>query len=206
MALNRRKVLLGLGMAAAGTGAAFGSGAFTQIDADRTFVVDIENDSGGFVALDDTTSKSDATNNFNIVDSGFVENTNGTLEIRLDGTTADGTSLQASGVNRNAKTRIGDESPSADNANVAFVVRNQVSASTGAIDVSLSSTDSQVQLNFYADATDRGTGSNQTGDLLSGNSITNLTGEAGVSVVVDANDATASDVLGGTISLTATQT
>ena len=42
--MNRRNVLLGLGTAAAGSGIVFGSGAFTQIEAERAVEIEIEAD------------------------------------------------------------------------------------------------------------------------------------------------------------------
>ena len=42
--MNRRNVLLGLGTAAAGSGIVFGSGAFTQVQADRQLAVEIAGD------------------------------------------------------------------------------------------------------------------------------------------------------------------
>ena len=49
--MNRRNVLLGLGTAAAGSGIVFGSGAFTQLEADRTVDIDVEEDAAGQIQL-----------------------------------------------------------------------------------------------------------------------------------------------------------
>ena len=51
--LNRRNVLLGLGTAAAGSGIVFGSGAFTQVEADRSVNIEVDNDPDGLLAIDD---------------------------------------------------------------------------------------------------------------------------------------------------------
>jgi hypothetical protein len=51
MNVNRRNVLLGLGTAAAGSGAVFGSGAFTQVEAERSLSVTVDKDSAASVAL-----------------------------------------------------------------------------------------------------------------------------------------------------------
>ena len=49
--MNRRNVLLGLGTAAAGSGIVFGSGAFNQIEADRSLDINVDNDTGGLVEI-----------------------------------------------------------------------------------------------------------------------------------------------------------
>lgn len=51
MAMNRRNVLIGLGAIAAGGGAAFGSGAFSQVEADRSVSITMAGDSGALLQL-----------------------------------------------------------------------------------------------------------------------------------------------------------
>ncbi|WP_331235380.1 hypothetical protein [Natronorarus salvus] len=51
MNLTRRNVLLGLGTMTIGGGAAFGSGAFSQVEADRSVTVDVAEDSAALIAL-----------------------------------------------------------------------------------------------------------------------------------------------------------
>ncbi len=75
--MNRRNVLLGLGTAAAGSGIVFGSGAFTQIDADRTVDVEVVEDAGGLLGLDADD------------DSEFIEIEDGSFEIALDNANPD---------------------------------------------------------------------------------------------------------------------
>ena len=53
--MNRRNVLLGLGTAAAGSGIVFGSGAFTQLEADRDVTIGVEGDDAGQVSLTEGT-------------------------------------------------------------------------------------------------------------------------------------------------------
>ena len=53
MDMNRRNVLIGLGTAAAGSSVAFGSGAFTQVEADRSVNIEVANDQDGLLAIDD---------------------------------------------------------------------------------------------------------------------------------------------------------
>lgn len=58
MRMNRRNVLLGLGTVVAGGGAALGTGAFSQIDADRTASISVASDSTALLTLSgDTTSQ-----------------------------------------------------------------------------------------------------------------------------------------------------
>ena len=51
MDMNRRNVLIGLGTAAAGSSMAFGSGAFTQVEADRALSIDVDGDASAAVEL-----------------------------------------------------------------------------------------------------------------------------------------------------------
>jgi len=51
MGMNRRNVLIGLGAVAVGGGAAFGSGAFSQVEANRSFTVEAAGDSGAYLQL-----------------------------------------------------------------------------------------------------------------------------------------------------------
>ena len=50
--MNRRNVLVGLGTAAAGSGIVFGSGAFTQVQADRELVVTVSGDDAAVLGID----------------------------------------------------------------------------------------------------------------------------------------------------------
>lgn len=52
MKLNRRSVLIGLGAAGIGTGAIFGSGAFTSVEADREATFEVTHDEGALLGLD----------------------------------------------------------------------------------------------------------------------------------------------------------
>lgn len=51
MSMNRRNVLIGLGAVAAGGGAVLGSGAFSQVQAERTVSVTTAGDASGFLQL-----------------------------------------------------------------------------------------------------------------------------------------------------------
>lgn len=51
MGMNRRKVLVGLGTVVAGGGVAFGSGAFSQVSAERTVTADTTGDGSAYLVL-----------------------------------------------------------------------------------------------------------------------------------------------------------
>ncbi|QSG16012.1 DUF1102 family [Halapricum desulfuricans] len=82
-----------------------GSGAFTSVSADRTMSVRVADDSNAFLGLVPG-------------DTGLVEESNGMLQINLDGA-----STNASGVNFDAVTRIGSHENPADEH--AFKIVNQ---------------------------------------------------------------------------------
>ena len=92
MDMNRRNVLLGLGTAAAGSGIVFGSGAFTQVEAERDISIEVDNDSG------DVLLGLDANGD---VDSVF-ENADGALEVDI-GNALDG----STGINVDSELQIG---------------------------------------------------------------------------------------------------
>lgn len=54
MGLTRRNTLIGLGVLAAGTGVISGSGAFDAVEANRSFEVAVDGDSGALLALEAT--------------------------------------------------------------------------------------------------------------------------------------------------------
>lgn len=56
MKLNRRNALIGLGAIATGGGALFGSGAFSQVEADRTMTVSLSDDSTAELTLNGTST------------------------------------------------------------------------------------------------------------------------------------------------------
>jgi len=63
--MKRRNILLGLGAAAAGSGAVFGSGAFTQVQADRDLTIGIEQDSSALLELNASSDVASVTNDNN---------------------------------------------------------------------------------------------------------------------------------------------
>jgi len=52
MRMNRRNVLVGLGTIVAGGGAALGTGAFSQVEADRTAAISVADDADAFLGLE----------------------------------------------------------------------------------------------------------------------------------------------------------
>lgn len=61
MKMNRRNALLGLGAVATGGGALFGSGAFSQVQADRTMTVGFSSDSTAELTLNPTSTYATTT-------------------------------------------------------------------------------------------------------------------------------------------------
>lgn len=59
MKINRRKTLLGISALGFGGGAVFGSGAFTQMTADRDITVEVDADSDALLRLEDNTADDD---------------------------------------------------------------------------------------------------------------------------------------------------
>lgn len=97
MRMNRRNVLVGLGTIVAGGGAALGTGAFSQVEADRTANIEVTDDAAAFLALEVHTNRDPET--------GFVQASNGTdadgnqqgeIEFHFDGTGTDGEGLNDS--------------------------------------------------------------------------------------------------------------
>ena len=142
--LNRRNVLLGLGTAAAGSGIVFGSGAFTQVEADRDITIDVANDSESeaIVQLDPNTD----------IDSVF-ENNDGALEIDLNEAT------DSDAVNIDSTVTIGDfDDP--DGGDEAFVLTDNSGDSAEFEDVELiaelavtdGEDDAQVEVKFEDDS------------------------------------------------------
>ncbi|PSP95317.1 hypothetical protein BRC84_03380 [Halobacteriales archaeon QS_1_68_44] len=85
MAMNRRNVLIGLGTVAAGGGAALGTGAFSQVEADRTADFTVTSDDSALLKLsgDGTyvTSKTPGPNG------------NNTIEVNAQGLNDDATTI-----------------------------------------------------------------------------------------------------------------
>lgn len=89
MATRRRTLLVALGGMVAGGGALLGTGAFTAVQAERTVTIETTQDASAFLALQPARD-----------DGSFVEETDGTIEVQLDG--RDPTEGNANGLNQNA--------------------------------------------------------------------------------------------------------
>lgn len=88
MEMNRRTALLGLGAIATAGGAAFGSGAFSQVTADRSVTVTTAGDAAALLELSATDEHTE-----------FVDQSAGTIEFNLDGgTVASGDGFNYKGV------------------------------------------------------------------------------------------------------------
>ncbi|TKX72912.1 hypothetical protein EXE46_15115 [Halorubrum sp. GN11_10-6_MGM] len=95
--MRRRKLLIGIGAAAAGGSAAFGTEAFTSVQAERNVDVSVAGDSSSFVAIQPLSSD----NAGKYVDT---ENGDSTVEINLDGDN----SGSGEGVAQDAVTQLED--------------------------------------------------------------------------------------------------
>jgi len=111
--MNRRNVLIGLGGIVAGGGALVGTGAFTTVQAERTVNVQTTGDASAFLALVPT---NDDQFNETYANGAYAQQTEGTLQINLDGTNSSG-----EGINKNAVTTID---------NIVYVVNNGTQAVT----------------------------------------------------------------------------
>ena len=91
MPINKRKWVAALGLVAVMTGVVFGTGAFTQVEAERTVDVDVADDSEAFLGIYETTGN-------------YTQTTSGTstVEITLNGSS----SANGIGVNDNAVTTV----------------------------------------------------------------------------------------------------
>ena len=123
--LSRRNVLLGLGTAAAGSGIVFGSGAFTQVDADRDLELGINNDSDALISL--TANE----------DEGSVQenDADGTLEV-----VSDNISEGSEGFNVDAIVTFGDaDFDSGGVTTPAFTIENNLDsgAATSEVDITV---------------------------------------------------------------------
>ena len=94
MPTNRRKWVAALGLVAVMTGVVFGTGAFTQVQAERTVDVNVADDSNAFLGIYETTG------NYTQLDAGPTSAQ--TAEIVLN----DSSSANGIGVNDNAVTTI----------------------------------------------------------------------------------------------------
>lgn len=194
--MKRRQLLIGIGASAIGTGATFGTGAFSTAKADRSVQVDVTGDADAFVALSNHEGRDAVT-------SGTGQD----LTIDLSsGLYADG-----NGINDNATVRVGNgtlqSAPGSTNQGAFLVETNTgkdisvefAPASNDLSDITVyvnADTTGDGALDTTATITDAGTGS-----------VTVAAGGAGavVAVEVSSSDNIGADATDPTITLTATQ-
>jgi len=107
--MNRRSILLGFGTAAAGAGAVFGSGAFTQVQADRDLTVRVDEDSNALLGI---------TAGSNVAS---VYKDSGELAINTDELSAEG---EQQGFAVGSTVSIGGTNESGDVTTPAFTITN----------------------------------------------------------------------------------
>ncbi|KAA9399213.1 hypothetical protein Har1130_13515 [Haloarcula sp. CBA1130] len=99
MRLNRRSVLLGLGTISATVGGAFGSGAFSSVEATRTVDLNTSDDSDALLGFEPNTSNGDPNNIINTEDTADDTATDGGDSV---------IKLQQKDLNQNATTKFND--------------------------------------------------------------------------------------------------
>ncbi len=99
--MNRRNVLIGLTAAATGSSVVFGSGAFTQVQADRSLTIGVSEDDSALLALD---AGDNVASVYNSDDEGQNTSNSGTGELVIDTTEL---SSNDEGFNVGAKVQIG---------------------------------------------------------------------------------------------------
>lgn len=138
--MKRRVLLAGLGTASIGVGAAFGSGAFTTIEADRTVELNVSNDSSAQIALKKGTGKG--------ADRLIKDDTDGEGDIEV-------IKFAQGSLNRQSKTIFNEAltiKNNTDNLNVELYVsetaedsnENDLDISGGPIDFQVSNDDSSI--------------------------------------------------------------
>lgn len=173
MKLNRRNALIGLGALAVGGGAAFGSGAFSQVSAERTVAIDAAGDAAALLGLAPASSN-----------TRYVSTTNGTLQIDLNETSLG----SGEGINFDAITFIEPLFDITNNGSETVGIRLETGSgspasinnsastedSTGSSLTTSAFTNSGIVFNFYAQATGTLSGDNNFASSLTtnqGNSI-----------------------------------
>ncbi|GAB3701660.1 hypothetical protein [Halorubrum salinum] len=106
---NRRSVLIGLGGLVAGGGAILSTGAFDTVEAQRTVSVQTAGDADGFLGLEaadrtDDTDSSPANASTGANQNEYVEQTDGTIQINLDGGNDGDADDGGTGLNQDAIT------------------------------------------------------------------------------------------------------
>jgi hypothetical protein len=168
MRLNRRSVLLGLGTLSATVGGAFGSGAFSSVEATRTVNINTSGDSSALLSFE--------ANNPSTTDSGTPEDNNNIISTETpDGSDTSVIKLEQTDLNEKATTTFSDALKVSNNG------EKNVGVSVNASETTYSnSTSGLVGDALDIQDTDRGNGSivdnssdgDNAVDLNAGNSIT----------------------------------
>ena len=182
MAMNRRNVLIGLGTVAAGGGAVLGTGAFSQVEAQRTVTVNTDGDASALIGL----AEGDTS-------TGVVQVTNGTLEINFDNVSSE--SGSDSGINLDAKTIVGDVNNSSVDTSAFKITNNSDSTVNITFTISMDSNQdlsgpASDHLNLYTDTSDDansniGGADSDFGDLTTETLTLDTGATASVSIEVD---------------------
>jgi hypothetical protein len=148
--MKRRNVLLGLGTAAAGSGMVFGSGAFTQVSAERTISIEVDDDNNSSVGIESGAAPQGGFADISETSNGAIEFNLGSETFNTDATVTVGESVSSSSL---------DSSPAAEQ--VAFVIRDDSNFTDDTDDalgvefsIPSSSKIAQIQFDFIGDGDD----------------------------------------------------
>lgn len=136
MQLTRRSTVMGAGLVVTGVGGAIGSGAFTQVKAERTANVAVTDDSQAYLRIltdadENDTSPYDSFNNQSYVEKSTGQQGQNVVQFRFDEA---GGGTDGNGLNDNAVTTFEN----------VFMLENQ---SGGTVDVDYEITDSDSNTN-----------------------------------------------------------
>lgn len=116
--INRRNVLIGLGTAGIGTGITFGSGAFTQVQADRDVTISLNNDDDADTYLrldaDDDTGRVNNSGTNNVLEFDFDDLNDDAVTTVAPGFTIENNGDQPVGIRITATDAAGDPSSAVD--------------------------------------------------------------------------------------------
>ncbi|NHN66101.1 hypothetical protein G9463_23125 [Haloarcula sp. JP-Z28] len=96
MRVNRRSVLLGLGTLSATVGGAFGSGAFSSVEATRSVNIETSDDSRALLSFE--------ANKLGTTNGGTPEDTNGIISTTPEGSDTSVIEIKQTNLNKNATT------------------------------------------------------------------------------------------------------
>lgn len=185
--MKRRTLLIGAGAAAAGSGIVFGSGAFTQVGADREVTIGVDDDSQallGLVPNDDVEAVDEVDGDLTIDSNQLSDGGEG---FNVDATVAIG------------ETTDGD----VEDGDEAFKVVNNFDSNVG-LEVDLTDLDSDSELTFITTRSDNG----DTNEVDDGNAIEfeGFTSGAELRVAIEVETGASEDDFDGDVVFTADPT